>query len=247
MEVTYKSNGRVVYKGKDFLYETEKYELILGVVNEEPYVMKLIQDQISSQMLSAGGIRCMVSELWDFFIMVLDPDARKYCGMSLNRRIYAYYDTHALFSQVSVEMCMKVDMGGEYAIAYKFPGIDQAFVFDLWMMLREKLIIRKCKHCGKYFIATRTDNVYCTNIAPGSTTPCIVAGPKKVYSDHIRQQGGSRLIYAKVYRRLQARVRRGKMTKEDFRAWIAEAKTRIKDVDSGAWTEEQFAEWIDAS
>lgn len=50
----------------------------------------------------------------------------------------------------------------ESNILYMFNSFKDFLNFELYQLVEKKLTLKKCKHCGKYFIPrTRTDEIYC--------------------------------------------------------------------------------------
>ena len=60
--------------------------------------------------------------------------------------------------------------------------LDDLLSFELFHTLKSNLIIRRCKHCGEFFIVRgRIDIEYCDRIKPGETKPCSIIGASRSY------------------------------------------------------------------
>ena len=130
--------------------------------------------------------------------------------------------------------------------AYEVEHFHDLVHLQLKHLVLSGSIVRRCENCGMYFIAGRTNNEYCPRVIEGNTAPCATVGPKKRYAEHLETDIVKNL-YGKIYRRQQARNRRGTLSDEAFDKWRGEARKRVDYVNNGKWTEEQFTDWINAS
>ena len=97
----------------------------------------------------------------------------------------------------------------------------------LYMYLRKGLAAgnapRKCRHCGKYFLAIGAYNtLYCDRIAPGEKEKtCRQVGAhvkekEKIGTDRVQAE------YKKVYNRLKTRKNRGMISVDQWNRQVAE-------------------------
>ena len=144
-------------------------------------------------------------------------------------------------------VALKVRTGGsEEPGIIKIRRFDELITLQLRYLVISGAIIKKCRNCGRYFIAARPNNDFCPRILDGSPAPCFMVGPKKKYAEHV-ENDVIMALYGKIYRRQQARKRRGTLSPDEFEKWRIEARQRIDDVKNQTITEDEFITWINAS
>ncbi len=126
---------------------------------------------------------------------------------------------------------------------YRVDNLYQLIQLQLWLLTKGDLIIKRCRHCERLFIAERASVDYCSRIMTGEKEPCDVVGPKKSFSrlmdeDHILK------TYNRVYKTIYARMKRGSITVEEFNRWKAEARYRLDQTRAGEMSEAQFEAWL---
>lgn len=83
--------------------------------------------------------------------------------------------------------------------------------------------VKKCKHCGKYFILKGDyATEYCDRIIDGEKFTCKKIAAIQTRKNKIKQNPILK-EYERAYKRNYARVTNHKMTSEDFRLWTEEA------------------------
>jgi hypothetical protein len=90
-------------------------------------------------------------------------------------------------------------------------NLDDLLSYEMYHTLKSDLIIRKCKHCGEFFIVRgRIDIEYCDRVKDGETKPCCIIGATRSY-------WGSKVddpiytAFQKAYKRNHSRQRVGKI------------------------------------
>ena len=108
-----------------------------------------------------------------------------------------------------------------------------------------KFIIQ-CRNCGRYFLQSRSNKIYCDQIAPGSTEPCSKIGAKKV-SD--QKQNASIEIYKKTLKRFDSKIYRAKKQDNDKLAvllnrkkmdWLKQINELRSQMESGLISEDEY-------
>lgn len=105
---------------------------------------------------------------------------------------------------------------------------------------------RVCKNCNKYFALTGYINAeYCDRVFDEQGHTCKEMGALNVWQKKAKKP--SYELYSKEYKKRFARIKYGKVTKEEFYAWAEKAR-ELRDkcmVDELEY--EKFAEWIAAN
>ena len=102
-------------------------------------------------------------------------------------------------------------------------------------LVREGLLIKKCKSCGKYFSSyKRADALYCDRISPfDSSMTCKKYGGRETWSKTL-QENETASLYRKIYMAKQMRVKRNpdksfyQSDFEDFKKTASEWKQTVK-------------------
>lgn len=110
-------------------------------------------------------------------------------------------------------------------------------------MTKDETIIKRCRHCGRLFIAERLSTDYCSRIADGETEVCDIVGPKKSFAklmdeDHILK------VYNRIYKTMYARMKRGNLTPDEFTSWKTEARHMLDRTRAGEIKEDVFESWL---
>ena len=122
--------------------------------------------------------------------------------------------------------------------------LDDLLGYELYHTLKTELPLRKCKHCGEYFIVRgRSDMEYCERMKPGEKKPCNIIGSVRTYWEGKADDP----VYAefqKAYKRNHSRRRVGTMTANDFYEWSEEARRLRGECEAGKLTVEEFRAWL---
>ena len=129
--------------------------------------------------------------------------------------------------------------------AYEISSFTDYILLQLRYLTEQSAIIKRCKNCGQYFITERPNIDYCQRILPGETQTCFVIGPRRVYNKTLSDDL-PRNLYAKAYKRYQARLRRKSITDDEFEVWKAEAKRHLDDVQNGRISVEEYMGWMES-
>lgn len=126
---------------------------------------------------------------------------------------------------------------------YRVDNFYQLIQLQLWLLTKSDTIIKRCRNCGRLFVAERLSSDYCSRIADGETEPCDVIGPKKSFAklmeeDHVLK------VYNRVYKTIYARMKRGTLTADEFNRWKAEARHMLDKTRAGEVKEDVFEAWL---
>lgn len=94
---------------------------------------------------------------------------------------------------------------------YPITSFKQFLCIGIRLLLKDELIIKKCKLCGGYFRVKYTSNQeYCTRIYRNTSTTCNEYASRKSYKEKLFGHP-IHSEFTKSYNRLYARIRRGKL------------------------------------
>ena len=132
---------------------------------------------------------------------------------------------------------------------YQCESIEDACIASLHFLITNQYNIRKCKNCGKYFVAyLRSDAEYCTRVSPYSKKKtCREDGPKRTYeasvsSDEVKK----RLHLIESARRMRkSRNKDNWDIQTEFDEWQLAMNRWRKKYQSGSISAEQFLSWLE--
>ena len=123
-------------------------------------------------------------------------------------------------------------------------NLDDLLRFELYHTLKADMLIRRCKHCGEFFIVRgRIDTEYCDRVKEGETKPCSIIGATRSYWG---SKNGDAVYteFQKAYKRNHSRQRVGKMTNQEFYEWSEEARRKRGECEAGRLSLEEFRVWL---
>ncbi len=131
---------------------------------------------------------------------------------------------------------------------YTCDTVEDACVASLHFLITHKINIRKCKNCGKYFVAYyRSDTVYCDRVSPfNSSRTCKQDGPLRTYELSVK----SDVLQKKIRNEASARRMRIRRNPDDtslkaaFDVWSEELKIWKKRYKAGDISLDQFMDWL---
>ena len=125
---------------------------------------------------------------------------------------------------------------------HEINNLYQLLFLETIAMIESNTMIRKCKNCGKYFIVNNRKIVYCDRINE-SGTYCSAVGSNLSFQQKLEEDEALK-IYTRAYKTHFARVRKKKMTPEDFSDWCSNAKKNLNKVRQGELAISAFQEWL---
>jgi len=121
------------------------------------------------------------------------------------------------------------------------------FYRSLEVLVENKLLPKRCKNCGKFFVPEkRSDTLYCNRIAPESDSQtCKVYGTDQIRKANIRSNEAVEL-YRKAYQKKRSkwRYRKDEESHRIFEDFVTEANQWRADVKAGIRTETAFVDWL---
>jgi len=122
-----------------------------------------------------------------------------------------------------------------------------SILFDsLIAVLNDKVHLKICKNCNKYFIAKNKSTDYCNNVIDGTNKTCQEIGRLKVFYKQ-KNNDPALALYYKVYsRKSMMKSRNPDISKyvEQFENYKTIGKKKLEKYKNGQISSEEFMKWI---
>lgn len=125
---------------------------------------------------------------------------------------------------------------------YKIDCLYQLLYLEILSMIQDKVMIRKCRRCGKYFVVANRKIAYCNRIDESGVC-CSTVGSRQSFQKKMEADEALQ-IYNRAYKTHHARVRKGKMSKSSFEIWCNEAKQKLSEARAGELDIVSFQKWL---
>ena len=132
---------------------------------------------------------------------------------------------------------------------YQCESIEDVCIASLHFLISNNYNIRKCKNCGRYFVAyLRSDAEYCTRVSPyNKKKTCREDGPKRTYGASVNGD-----IVKKRLQQIESARRMRKHRNPDnwdiqteFDEWHTAMVRWRREYQSGSISAEQFLVWLE--
>lgn len=132
---------------------------------------------------------------------------------------------------------------------YRCNSIEDVCIASLHFLIINQYNIRKCKNCGRYFVAyLRSDAEYCTRVSPyNKKKTCREDGPKRTFEASINAD-----VVKKTLKQIESARRMRKHRNPDnwdiqteFDEWHTAMVRWRKNYQSGGISAEQFLAWLE--
>lgn len=123
---------------------------------------------------------------------------------------------------------------------------------DIWNYtiprhLYTNMVIRKCKRCGQFFVATGSGNPQCCDrVAPNEQLSCREIMLKELVREK-NTNSKPHMLYNRTYKTMYSRLRSGTMSTEEFRVWNLQARIKRDYCAMGECSLEEFETWLNES
>lgn len=125
---------------------------------------------------------------------------------------------------------------------YEINDLHQLLYLEILSMVQDNVMLRKCRHCGKYFVVTNRKTAYCDRVDE-SGLRCSEVGPRQAFQKKMESDEPLK-VYNRAYKTHHARMKSGNMSRDDFQAWCIEAKQKLAEVRSGELSIISFQMWL---
>lgn len=132
------------------------------------------------------------------------------------------------------------------AMVLRTTDSEECYNFLLYHMLKYNRQYRTCKHCNRLFPVRPQSKVeYCDRLIGEGDKRCIDVGASRRYEKKTADIPAMR-EYQRSYKAHNARIRYGRMTREEFTAWAKEARAKRELCQAGELSLEDFVAWLDS-
>ena len=123
-------------------------------------------------------------------------------------------------------------------------GMYDLIDFSLRECIRQRIAMRTCKNCGRYFALTvHGSTEYCSRVFDSRGRTCKEVGAMRQYLQSHAQDELLK-IYRREYKRRFAWIRAGKISQEAFSAWSKEAQKEKEKCEAGEISQGEFEKWL---
>lgn len=125
-------------------------------------------------------------------------------------------------------------------------GIYAIIDFLVRECVKREVRFRVCKNCNRYFALTGYANAeYCDRVFDEQGHTCKEMGALNVWQKKAKKPAYE--LYSKEYKKRFARIKYGKVTKEDFYSWAEEARLYRDRCMAEEMEYDEFKAWLDAT
>lgn len=126
---------------------------------------------------------------------------------------------------------------------YEVNDLFEVLFIEVYHIILSNKAVKKCRHCGLYFVVNNLNVDYCNRIVEGEVKSCSVIGPKRAYQKKLEDDYPLK-IYSRSYKTHYARVKNGKMTQSQFNDWYLEAKDKLVLARAGGLNVTEYEKWL---
>ena len=169
----------------------------------------------------------------------------QYTNFPIRKELVEFYDVNLLVSAIE-----EVDSTGRKLNSlqqFETSNLFTSFYNTLFNVVAvNKMQIKICGNCGRYFITHKETVTYCDRVIEGNLT-CKDIGNKE-YQKRKLENDTTYEKYRKIGSRKQLRASRNpkiEMYQKDLEQYREVGKQMYKDVCSGKITNEEFAKWVE--
>ncbi len=124
--------------------------------------------------------------------------------------------------------------------------LGECYNFLMYHMLRHGRQYRICKHCNRLFSVRPQSKIeYCDRPIGEGDKRCIDVGASRRYEKKNADIPAMR-EYQRSYKAHNARIRYGRMTREEFGQWAESAREKRDQCLAGTLSLEDFVAWLDS-
>ncbi len=154
-------------------------------------------------------------------------------------KLYATYETpkDMLSFLCGKEFAVSMEnFGGEILPAFEVKTKEDLFLLELTAAFSSDRPLKKCEHCGKYFIPTgRTDAVYCDRVGEDGYS-CKKIGAHRQYRKQSREND-VKAMYDKITKHNRYLKNCGKISERDYDRWMSSVSESYAAFKAGSISE----------
>lgn len=219
----------------DFEYRKEWLEI---KKSSSPYENLDDYEKLYSDLLMLETYRCFINEM--FRRTKWKVDTNKFADLIENNGVSAFTSGISLgengfvdVPKLSVQYEVRETEDGTVRMyeKLKFTRLIDFLYVDLFKGIMNNYCPKPCKLCGKFFLQdSGLAFEYCQNTAPDETVKtCRNIGARKSFKDKIKNNPVWE-IHQRADKKYYARMKKKKMSEQDFAQWIIEAEKMRDDM-----------------
>lgn len=213
----------------------------IGIVELLPYRKKLGQ--------LPESLRLVQDQVRSLLEMVLDAGTSE--KSTISEKIVRYYSSRensglSGFKFEPQQTCYEIIDKKTFTEVIYPTSIYNIIDFLVRECIKREVRFRVCKNCSRYFALTGYSNAeYCDRVYDDQGHTCKEMGALKVWQKKAKKPAYE--LYSKEYKKRFARIKYGKITKEDFYQWAEEARVYRDKCMADEMEYDEFKNWLDAS
>ena len=126
---------------------------------------------------------------------------------------------------------------------YEIDNFYNLLFLELYFILQEKIFLKKCKNCGRYFLTGNSAVIYCNNKFEDNKT-CREIGASKVFIKNLEKDEAYNL-YRKIYKKKQALAKsKGGIYEMDYNMFKKQGKDKKNAYKLKEITKDEFMGWL---
>lgn len=126
---------------------------------------------------------------------------------------------------------------------YEIDSLEQLLYLEVISMIQDGIMIRRCKNCGKYFIAANRKITYCNRMDKDTGKCCSDIGSQVTYKNKLKEDNVLK-IYNRAYKTHFARFKNDIITREQLDDWRIKAKEKLEQARAGVLDASEFEKWL---
>ena len=136
----------------------------------------------------------------------------------------------------------KTDATANIYEEYEINSLYQLLYVEILSMIQAKTVIKKCKNCDKYFVVTNQKISYCNRFDKHGIL-CSDIGSKNTFQRKLESDPALE-SYNRAYKTHFARMKKGKISKEELEEWRLLAKEKLELVRTAELELEAYQKWL---
>ena len=223
------NGGKGEYANIPFQVKAGLYGIATGKKNEEEHFLRTTVNFYLPRSVVTDRMREAMAADTKYAVSVYD---------AINR----YIETNELTGPLKNITASAGDAGDNSTkayVEYEIEKLEDLIDLEIYMLLTEGRVLKKCTVCGRYFVATHDSSDYCS--VPGENgKTCLMEAGKYLRGGELAE------IYKKAYNTHYTRMRRGTETKEELDAFRKKAEELRGRVYAGELSVDEFQEELKA-
>ena len=219
------SSGEHEYASLPFQVKAGLYGIATGKKNDEEQFLRTTVNFYLPRSVVTDRMREAMAADTKYAVSVYD---------AINR----YIETNELtgpLRNITVSAGDAKDGSTKAYVEYEIEKLEDLIDLEMYMLLIEGRIMKKCVTCGRYFVAAHDSSDYCS-IPDENGKTCLMEAGRNFRSGELAE------IYKKAYNTHYTRMRRGVETREELDAFRQKAEALRGRVYAGELTVEEFQE-----